>query len=148
VHLGGDAMTVKKARRICGEKAWVSVAAHSDDAVTAAVKHGADAALVSPIFPTAPPVFRSETRVRVARASDAPGAREKTPRGVDALRSARAVAKDALRLYALGGVNEVNTRACLDAGADGVAVIRALLASESPEGAARAFRDALHCVSW
>ncbi len=123
VHLGGDAMPVAAARRILGDRAFVSVAAHDDDAVRAAVGEGADAALVSPIF---------------ASPGKAPA------RGVVALRSARALAPPRFALYALGGVTPENAAACIRAGAHGVAVIRALLVppdrdrDHDASGAARA----------
>ena len=113
VHLGRDAGTVAEARALCGPSAWISVSAHSDGAAGRALADGADAALVSPVFPSRPPSVYAE---------------EKEGRGLDALRSARAVAGAGLLLYALGGVDADNTRACAQAGADGVAVVRALLA--------------------
>jgi thiamine-phosphate pyrophosphorylase len=128
VHLGKGAGTVSEARVTCGKGAWVSVSAHSDGAVRRAVSDGADAALVSPVFPSRPPSVYAE---------------EKEGRGLDALRSARVVAGRALRLYALGGVDADNTRACVQAGADGVAVVRALLACPEPGRVARAMHDAL-----
>jgi thiamine-phosphate pyrophosphorylase len=145
VHLGGGAMSIAKARGVCGEHAWVSIAAHSDDAVRAAVKEGANAALVSPIFPTTSKVtvMHSETRVRVPKERD--GDEEKMPRGLDAISSARAIAGagKGVAIYALGGVSLGNVRRCVEAGADGVAVIRALLASEDPAKDAVAFAAAL-----
>jgi thiamine-phosphate pyrophosphorylase len=124
VHLGGDACPVDDARRVF-ERAWISVAAHTDDDVRRA-RDAADAVLVSPIFRTRPP--------------GASGA-AKQGRGIAALRSARALAGP-LRVYALGGVDADGARACRDAGADGVAVIRALLASPDPARAARSIHDA------
>jgi thiamine-phosphate pyrophosphorylase len=128
VHLGRDAGTVAEARAVCGAGAWVSVSAHSDSAVRRALSHGADAALVSPVFPSRPPSVYAV---------------EKEGRGLEALRSARVVAETRVLIYALGGVEADNTRACVDAGADGVAVVRALLASPDPGRAARAMHDAL-----
>jgi thiamine-phosphate pyrophosphorylase len=128
VHLGRDAGTVAEARVTCGPSAWISVSAHSDGAVRRALADGADAALVSPVFPSRPPSVYAE---------------EKEGRGLDALRSARVVAGDRLRLYALGGVDADNARACAQAGADGVAVVRALLACPEPGRVARAMHDAL-----
>jgi thiamine-phosphate diphosphorylase len=52
VHLGRGAGTVEQARAICGSRAWISVSSHSDGAVRRAVRHGADAVLVSPVFPS------------------------------------------------------------------------------------------------
>jgi thiamine-phosphate pyrophosphorylase len=122
VHLGASGVTIAQARAVCGAEAWISVAAHSDDAVRAAVTEGAQAALVSPVFPT---LKTSLTW---------------TPRGVEALASARGVAGGRLLLYALGGVTPENARACRGAGADGVAVIRAMLGAMDAGEAARAFR--------
>jgi len=128
VHLGRDAGSVAAARTVCGGNAWVSVSAHSDNAVRRAVRDGADGVLVSPVFPSRPPSVYAE---------------EKEGRGLQALRSARVVAADRLRLFALGGVDADNARACAQAGAGGVAVVRALLASPEPGRVARAMHDAM-----
>ena len=111
VHLGTDAARVEAARRSLGPRAFVSLAAHDDAELRAALDAGASAALVSPIFAT-------------------PG--KGAPRGLDALRSARSIVHGrrggaAFAIYALGGVDEGNAAACIEAGADGVAIIRALL---------------------
>jgi thiamine-phosphate diphosphorylase len=131
VHLGRGAGTVDEARALCGARAWVSVSAHSDGAIRRAIADRADAVLVSPVFPSRPPsVF----------------APSKEGRGLEALRNAHALAVEApspIAVYALGGVDADNTRACADAGADGVAVVRALLASPEPARAARDIHDAL-----
>jgi thiamine-phosphate pyrophosphorylase len=111
VHLGRGGPQIAEARAVYGG-AWVSVAAHSDADVERALREGADAVLVSPVFATRPP---------------SPFAPEKSPRGLDALRSARALAGARLAIYALGGVTAENAAACVKAGADGLAGIRALL---------------------
>lgn len=116
VHLGGRrraselASTCAAAREALGRDALVTVAAHDDDDVRAAALGGASAVLVSPIFAT-------------------PG---KGPaRGLAAVRAARALV-DAARhdapvaVYALGGITGANAAGCIDAGADGVAAVRAL----------------------
>ncbi len=64
------------------------------------------------------------------------------PRGLDAIREARAIAPE-LFLYALGGVDESNARACIDAGANGVAVVRALFSAPDPEAATVALLRAI-----
>jgi thiamine-phosphate pyrophosphorylase len=131
VHLGRDAGTVKEARAICGARAWISVSAHSDGGVRRAIRDGADGVLVSPVFPSRPPSV-------VAPAKEG--------RGLEALRNAHALALEApahIAIYALGGVDADSTRACSEAGADGVAVVRALLASLEPARVARAMHDAL-----
>jgi thiamine-phosphate pyrophosphorylase len=124
VHLGGgSAATVADARAALGDDAFLTVAAHSDRAAELGARGGADGALVSSIF-----------------ASPGKGA----GRGVDALRSARYAAGPALALYALGGVERANAAACVLAGADGIAAIRALLLASDPGAEARALYDSLH----
>jgi thiamine-phosphate pyrophosphorylase len=132
VHLGGGGGSVEAARAQFRGCAWVSVAAHSDDDVRRAVDAGADAVLVSPIFPT-----------RTRSLGSSIQSIEKTTRGTNALRSARSLAGSRVAVYALGGVTVDTARACVAAGADGVAVIRALLASRSPAAAARAIIGAI-----
>lgn len=112
VHLGGGAGPISTARRLVGAARWITIAAHSDEDVVAARAAGADGVLVSPVFVT-------------------PG--KGRPRGVAALRSARRSAGD-LAVYALGGVDASNARSCVEAGADGVAVIRAIFAAKDPSG--------------
>jgi thiamine-phosphate pyrophosphorylase len=128
VHLGRDAGTVADARAVCGPSAWVSVAAHSNAAVQRGADDGADAVLVSPVFPSRPPSLLDGL---------------KTGRGLDAVRGARILVGKRCAVYALGGVTADNAAACAAAGADGVALIRALLASAEPARVARALHDAL-----
>jgi thiamine-phosphate pyrophosphorylase len=108
VHLGGERRaTLAAVRAELGPNVWISVPAHTDQEVDDAVRGGATAAYVSPIFAT-------------------PG---KGPaRGLDAIARARArvpAQPGATLLYALGGVDADTAEACVAAGADGVAVIRA-----------------------
>ncbi|HEY4016959.1 MAG TPA: thiamine phosphate synthase [Polyangiaceae bacterium] len=131
VHFGAGAGAPSDARRICGVGVWVSVAAHSDEDIHAAIGSGADAVLVSPVFASRP------------SSSAAPA---KTGRGTVALEKARAAvdrAERGLLVYALGGVTAATARRCIDAGADGVAVIREILGNAEPYRAARALHDAL-----
>lgn len=116
IHLAGRrssariASTCATARELLGRAAIVTVSAHDDDDVRNAALAGASAVLVSPIFAT-------------------PG--KGRPRGIAALSTARATADaarhdPALAVYALGGVTGANAASCIEAGADGVAAIRAL----------------------
>jgi thiamine-phosphate pyrophosphorylase len=72
--------------------------------------------------------------VLVSPIFDTPG---KVPRGVEALRTARAMRPD-VSLFALGGINAANAMTCYRAGATGVAVMRALLDAADPAAVARA----------
>ncbi|HSQ64524.1 MAG TPA: thiamine phosphate synthase [Polyangiaceae bacterium] len=97
------------------ERTWRSAPAHSDEDVRRARDAGVDAVLVSPIF-------------------EVPG--KGLARGLGAIRTACALAPE-LQVLALGGVNMGNAAQCVEAGASGVAVIRALLDAADPAGAAR-----------
>ncbi len=116
IHLAGRrgaaelASARSAAHEVLGGAAVVTAAAHDDEDVRAATLARLTAVLVSPVFAT-------------------PG---KGPaRGLDALRAARALVDAArhdppLRVVALGGIAAANAAACIEAGADGVAAIRAL----------------------
>lgn len=113
VHVpNASAADVVVVRTALGSGAFVSAAAHDDEAMTRALEAGVTAALVSPIFETA-------------------GPGKAAPRGTSALTRARAIVDAARRappllIYALGGIDAANAAACRAAGADGVAAIRAL----------------------
>lgn len=111
VHLPGSAPDVAHARAVLGDEAWISIAAHDEAAVRLAVRGRATAALVSPIYET-------------------PG--KGPPRGEDALVRARAIARHDTAIVALGGVDLRRAASCAAAGADGVAVIRAIFDAADP----------------
>jgi thiamine-phosphate pyrophosphorylase len=107
VHLGRRSVGIADARSLLGPATWVSVSAHSIADVRAGADAGASAVMLSPVF-------------------DSPG---KGPAlGADALREARRlIDARAVRpwLIALGGIDAGRAAQALDAGADGVAAIRA-----------------------
>jgi thiamine-phosphate diphosphorylase len=116
-HLGGGVISIPELRRELGPHAWISVPIHRVDGARLAANEGANAALLSPIYGT-------PGKVRAL--------------GVDAIRWARSSAGSTIRLLALGGVGVEHVEECADAGADGVAVIRALLKAEDVRAVARA----------
>jgi len=118
VHLPGHSFAVADARALLGPRRLIGVSTHHPDEVAAAAAAGADFAVFGPIFATP--------------SKAAYGA----PQGLDALVRARRAA--ALPLFAIGGVNADNAAAARGAGADGVAVIRAVLAAPDPVAAATA----------
>jgi len=103
---------VREAKRAFLES-WVSVSCHSLADVESARAAGADVCLFGPVF------GKSVDGVEVV-----PGA------GLEALRQACAAAGKDLPVFALGGVTEANSAACVDAGASGVAGIRMFFAAE------------------
>jgi thiamine-phosphate pyrophosphorylase len=116
VHLSESSVSVEDARAFGerqGRRWWVSRACH--DPVEAA-RSSADALLLSPI---------AEAR------------KGRPPLGVEGLARARAALGQraglpACRLYALGGIGAGDARRWIDAGADGVALIGALLDAQAP----------------
>jgi thiamine-phosphate diphosphorylase len=116
-HLGGGVISISDLRRELGPHAWISVPIHRVDGARLAAHEGANGALLSPIYGT-------------------PG-KVKTL-GVDAVRWARSSAGSSIRLLALGGIGVEQAPEVADAGADGVAVIRALLKAEDVRAVARA----------
>lgn len=134
VHLGWKSLPVAEVRRIVharGIKDFaIGYSAHNLDEARRALADGADYLTVSPIFPT-------PSKEGIVATVGIAGLRE----------IARAAfEKDFRAVIALGGIDAHNAFECCEAGACGVAVIRALLAAETPvqtEENARKLRDAL-----
>jgi thiamine-phosphate pyrophosphorylase len=122
VHVNDPKPNGDTYREMATDRVIVSVPAHSDDEVTHARDHKINWALVSPVFATP---------------------NKGQPRGLDAIRNAAKIKGDheALKIIALGGIDAANARACIEAGADGVAVIRAILDAPDPFVAARELWD-------
>lgn len=124
VHLPAHGMAIADARTLLGAQRLIGVSTHAASEIGAAAAVGADFAVVGPIF-------------------DTPSKRAfGAPLGADALAAARAAAPR-LPIFAIGGVNATHAAALRRAGADGVAVIRAVLAAADPQRAARQLLDAL-----
>jgi thiamine-phosphate pyrophosphorylase len=104
VHLGRRSVAVADARALLPAGAWVSVACHAVAEVARAAAQGADAAVLSPVFPS-------------------PG--KGPPLGIEALREASSRRVTGIQIVALGGVDEARAAVCLAEGADAVAAIRA-----------------------
>jgi thiamine-phosphate pyrophosphorylase len=116
VHLGEAGVETREARRLLGEAAFISRACHEP---RSAMRLEADAVLLSPIL-----------EARKGRAA----------LGLPALGVARRARAESDRplLFALGGVDARGARACLEAGADGVAAIGAVLGEKGADELLRA----------
>jgi thiamine-phosphate pyrophosphorylase len=118
IHLPTHSFAVADARALLGPQRLIGVSTHTPAEVAAAARDGANFAVFGPIY-------------------DTPSKRPYgAPLGLDALREARAAAP--LPLFAIGGVDLEHVAAVRHAGADGVAVIRAVLAAPDPGLAAAA----------
>lgn len=107
VHLGRLSVRVEDARALLGQAVWISRSCHAVVEVIEAADEGADAALLSPIFPS-------------------PG--KGRPLGIGALTEAREALDrrgfGEISLVALGGIDRDAVEACFAAGAGAVAAIR------------------------
>jgi thiamine-phosphate pyrophosphorylase len=120
VHLGQQDMPIAEARRL-GPPAWIiGVSAESLDDAIRAEREGADVIGVSPVFATP------------TKTDTAP------PLGLEGLRAIRAAVK--VPLVGIGGIQLGNVRDVIRAGADGVAVVSAIVSADSPREAAAALR--------
>lgn len=118
VHLGQDDLDVKSAREILGGKCIVGVSTHAPEQALKAVKDGADYIGVGPVFAT-------------------PTKEGRIPVGLDYVKW---VSENIdLPAFAIGGIDEENVVEVLNSGAKRVAVVRAIINSQSPQKAAANF---------
>jgi thiamine-phosphate pyrophosphorylase len=121
VHVGTDDLPVAAVRAIAPPEFIIGASVGGDAEVPGS--RGADYVGIGPVFST---LSKSDAGVAI---------------GVEAFsRLARACALPAV---AIGGITEENAREVIDAGASGVALIRALLGAPDPELAARRIRAAI-----
>ena len=120
VHVGADDLPVSVARRLIGSDRILGASAHDATEATNAVQSGADYLGCGSVFPT-------QTK------NDA------TVRGLDVVREVRAAS--VVPLYGIGGIDARNATRVLQAGADGIAVMRAIGEAADPAGAAKQLLD-------
>jgi thiamine-phosphate pyrophosphorylase len=112
VHLGQDDLPPEQARKVLGETAIIGFSTHSVIQAVEALKLPIDYIAIGPVFPT----LTKENPDAVV--------------GIEGLKKVRAEIS-AFPLVAIGGINLENARTVLQHGADSIAVIGALLKSES-----------------
>ena len=108
VHLGQDDLPPDAARKLLGQTAIVGYSTHNVGQALEAVRLPIDYLAIGPIFPTN---TKSDTAPVL---------------GLDGLRAVRRAIGD-FPLVAIGGITHLNARDAIEAGADSVAVISALL---------------------
>ena len=123
VHVGQDDLPVEDARKICRPPLWVGVSTHNLNQLREADATSADYIAVGPIFPTS----TKENPDPVV--------------GLDLLRAARQLTRKPL--VAIGGVTVESAADVFAAGADSVAVIKALaLAGDDLRNRVRGYQAA------
>ena len=127
-QLGARSLPLAIVRELVGENYLLGVSVHSCEEALAARAGGAD-------FLLAGTIFASHTH---------PG---ETPRGIDLLHTIRSEAPGGhltCPLLAIGGITQENARQVMQAGADGIAVITAILGSADVIQAVSELRAAIN----
>ncbi|MBV9801020.1 MAG: thiamine phosphate synthase [Solirubrobacterales bacterium] len=122
VHVGQDDMAVAVAREIVGPDRLIGLSTHAPAQIDAAAAAKVDYIGVGPVY---------ETPTKPGRAAV----------GLELVHYAAAHAR--VPFFAIGGIDEANVAAVAAAGAERVAVVRALTESVDPERAARTLVEAL-----
>lgn len=122
VHVGQEDAAVEEARRLVGPDLLVGVSTHSGAQIAAARASSADYLGVGPVHATA-----TKPDVR--------------PVGLGLVRHAAAHAGNPF--FAIGGIDTANVEEAAAAGAERVAVVRAIRDADDPRAAATALRAAL-----
>ena len=120
VHLGQEDLPLQDARRLLGQEAIIGLSTHNPKQVREAVALQPDYIGFGPIFGT------------TTKADHDPVV------GLDGLRAARALTS--LPIFAIGGITSQHVTDIMTAGADGVAVISAILKAADLEAAIRDFQ--------
>ena len=121
VHLGQNDMHLSDARRLVGERLVIGISAESVADAIRAEAEGADYIGVSPVFTT-------PTKMDTA-----------PPLGLEGLREIRRAVS--LPLVAIGSIRHDNAAEVLRAGADGLAVVSAIVSAPCPRTAAAGLRQ-------
>jgi len=121
VHLGQEDLPIADARRLLGPEKLIGLSTHNPEQVRKAVQLKPDYIGFGPIFSTA------------TKADHDPVV------GLDGLRAARALST--LPIFAIGGITADRVGDILAAGANGVAVISAILKAQDLEQAIKAFQQ-------
>jgi thiamine-phosphate pyrophosphorylase len=122
VHLPERNLPSEKVWDLAGDACVVGRSVHSVESAVQAEADGMDYVLLGTVFETA----------------SKPGS---PPAGVELVSRVRDAVN--IPLIAIGGINAENAADVIKAGADGVAVIGALMDAEDPEAAARELREAI-----
>lgn len=121
VHLGQTDMPLKVAKKVLGDSMIIGISAESLEDAVEAEKGGADYLGVSPIYATP------------TKTDTAP------PLGLEGLREIRKTVR--LPIVGIGGLNRDNAAEVIRNGADGVAVVSAIVSADDPQTAADDLRQ-------
>jgi len=126
VHLGQEDAPLDFARKILGKDKIIGISVETIEQAIIATEGGADYLGVGPIYPTATKVDAGE------------------PLGLARIREIKKTVN--LPLVAIGGINENNLEEVLKAGADGVAVISAVVCAPDITRACRKLKNKIEYI--
>ncbi len=124
VHLGQDDFPVREARRLLGPLTVIGVSTHTLEQALRAVDDGADYINVGPIFAT-------QTKEHSG-----------PPVGLELFQQVRQRVK--IPITVMGGINPDNLDQVLEAGADRIAVVSAVVGADDIAATVREFRRRVH----
>jgi thiamine-phosphate pyrophosphorylase len=127
VHLGGQSMPVDAVRKVVGKVMKIGVSTHRGEEAKAAQADGAD-------FITYGPIFETPSKAKYG-----------VPVGVKSINDIKN--KVSIPIYAIGGINSGNMLHVTSAGADGIAVISAIMKAEDIRKTAAAYVKALTAIN-
>lgn len=111
VHLGQNSIPAHAVRKISGDKLLIGVSTHGPDEAVQAEKEGAD-------FITLGPIYKTPSKLKYG-----------LPIGVATLKKVKSLSS--LPVFAVGGIKIEKVKEVMDAGADGIALISAIMSSEN-----------------
>ncbi len=123
LHLGQSDMHIGDARRLAGDRMIIGISAETLEDAVLAEQEGADYIGISPVFAT-------KTKTDTS-----------PPLGLAGIRRIRQAVR--IPLVGIGGIHSGNIRAVIGAGADGVAVVSAIVSADCAETAAAELKHIL-----
>jgi len=121
VHLGQTDMPLETAKAILNDSMIIGISAESVEDAVKAEKGGADYISVSPVFATPTKTDTSP------------------PLGLEGIKIIRQQVQ--IPIVGIGGLNKDNCADVIRCGADGIAVVSAIVSADDPEKAARELRE-------
>ncbi len=126
VHLGQDDLPVREARKILGQDRLIGISVNTPEEARKAEEAGADYAGVGPVFAT---LSKPDLKPLL---------------GLEGLRRIRAETR--LPILAIGGITLANLAEVMAAGANGAAVISAIVSAASPRNLSTKFIETIRKV--
>ncbi|MEW6215912.1 MAG: thiamine phosphate synthase, partial [Nitrospirota bacterium] len=121
IHLGQKSIPAYAVRKIAQDKLMIGVSTHGIDEAIEAEKDGAD-------FITLGPIYHTPSKIKYGE-----------PIGIGTLRKVKA--KISIPIFGIGGIKLDKVREVKEAGADGVALISAILTAENIKETTKEFLD-------